>query len=73
MTRDEATDKARNVYGNTAAGIIDLWVSLGMLKLDEPDESRIGEKLLNACHGIPYLASMINETLAKAGLKIVEK
>lgn len=80
MTREEADAiAARAVRGGgvPSSQFVQILVDLGVLKLDEPkaalEESEIIDRLLSACHGVPYLATCIHETIAKAGLKIVEK
>lgn len=53
--------------------------TLGVLKLDEPKSvtachpDRALGLLVNACKGVPFLATTIQETIDRAGLKLTEK
>ena len=79
MTREEAEKFIdQTLWSGAGSDNAEKWVRIfetfGMLKLDEPksgDEAL--QRLLNACGGVPYLATCVNETIAKAGLRLVLK
>ena len=81
MTRDEAIRTYRGVCNwdpsnKEAEKVINVYVALGMLKLDEPKsvEERARTVINNAVLGNPYAhAEMILNAIKFAGLQIVEK
>jgi uncharacterized protein CbrC (UPF0167 family) len=77
MTREQAiTTMMETAVKNRewSETMIDAFARLGMLKLEEPkSEPDAMDLLINACRGVPYLATTINETVERAGLRIVKK
>ena len=80
MTRDEAIKKFAEGHNNYQTGWaerwVDMFVSLGMLKLDEPKslDARINYAInYEMCSNKTVQAREIKAALDRAGLKIVEK
>jgi len=83
MTRDEAiTELYDNRNSRLTASDLDLFVALGMLKLDEPEPDMVRglngmsgkvRAFMRRFHLGEYSPSQLYSALDAAGLKIVEK
>ena len=73
MTRDEAIKKCFGLYGGNGAECVDLFVALGMLKLEEPKSIEQKFKEIYAAWPYGWGAKQCLEHLEKNGLKLVEK
>jgi hypothetical protein len=78
MTRDEAIKKfetnSEHYYGTYASDWVDLFIALGMLKLDEPKSAEERVRDQARCEDIyDFKTELFMRVVDHAGLKIVDK